>query len=92
MVNYGKKLNEVFTIDASFDKGELDDSRTMIGYGSMDEAIRTAKELEKEYSKDKYYKHLEVSVCFNEFKYSSGDILGDRTCLSLRDLGIKKRK
>ena len=92
MPNYGKKLNEVFTINASFDKGEIEETRTEIAYGSMDEAIESAKKLEKDYSKDKYYKNLEVSVCFNEFKYSSGDVLGDRTCLSLRDLVIKKRK
>ncbi|MBE3120702.1 MAG: hypothetical protein IMZ53_08440 [Thermoplasmata archaeon] len=96
MSGHGKKLEEVFTIRASFDGGTIDNNRTMAGYPSMDEAVGTARKLYKDFSKTKenrkYYKNLDVSVCFGEFKYESGDILGEPTCLSIKDLKTPKRK
>lgn len=92
----GKKLEEVFTIRASFDGGELDEKRSMVEYSSMDEAVKTARILYKEFSRTKkdrnYYKNLDVLVCFGEFKYESGDILGEPTCLSIKDLKSKRGK
>lgn len=91
-MNRGKKLEEVFTVEGLFDRGSVDDHRTMIGYGSMDEAIKAAKGLEKDYRGKRYYKNFVALVCFNEWKYESGDIYGNRTCLSLNDLGLNKKK
>jgi len=96
MPGHGKKLEEVFTISASFDGGTIDEKRTMAGYPSMDDAVKTARILYRELSRTKkdrnYYKNLDVSVCFGEFKYESGDILGEPTCLSINDLKTPKRK
>lgn len=81
---------EVFTIHAVNDEPnnfrEIEDPRTWCIYESMDEAIDDAKELYNELIKK--HRHLEVSVCFNEFQHPSGDILGEPECLSLRDLGV----
>jgi hypothetical protein len=90
----GKRLKEVFTITAVNNEKnnfhEIDDPRTWHGYDTMDDAIKDAKEIYNEYKKA--YKKLEVSVCFGEHLYESGDILGERECLSLEDLGVIKRR
>ena len=88
------KVKEVFTINAVNEAPnnfhEIEDSRTWHGYDTMDEAIKNAKELYTE--EKKHYKHLDVSVCFNEFEYASGNIFGERECLSLKDLGVFKKR
>ena len=97
MVWKGRKVKEVFTIEGKYTgkygEDSIDDYRTMIGYESMDEAIKHAKLLEKAYKGKKGYKNFTALVCFNEWEYESGDIYGNRTCLSLKDLGVNgKRK
>ena len=92
MTRFGRKLEEVFTINAVDDEGSIDDSRTFLGYSSMDEAVRTARGLYKELKKSRHYKNPDVLVCFGEFKYESGDILGETTCLSIKDLKPRRTK
>ena len=81
---------EVFTIHAvagspdNFD--EIEDRVTSALYYDRAEAIHYAKEFYHEHKKT--HKHLDVSVCFNEFQQPSGDILGEPECLSLKDLGV----
>lgn len=92
---HGKKVREVITIHASFDSGEINDIRTAIGYPSIDEALVNARQLYRDFSRTKenknYYKNLDVSVCFNEFEYEDGDIWGEPTCLSIKDLKKPRR-
>ena len=90
MTRFGKKLEEVFTIRAKDNLGSIDDGRTFLGYPSMDEAVVTARELYKELKKSRSYKNPDVLVCFGEFKYESGDVLGEPTCLSVKDLKPKR--
>lgn len=91
-MNRGRKVREIFTVEGFYDEGSVDDWRTMISYPTMDDAIEAAKELQKEHSRKNYYKNFEAAVCFNEWEYESGDIYGNRTCLSLKDLGISKKR
>lgn len=95
MSGHGKKVREIITIRGTFDGGELD-GLSGGSYPSVDEAIEDARKIYKDYSRTKedrkFYKNLDVSVCFGEFEYESGDILGEPTCLSIKDLRPPRRK